>query len=670
MYKYLAGLLLLLLLFSCQKEKKSGLDLSMMDTTVRAQDNFYNFMNGNWIKEFEIPADRSNFGSFSKLAEEAEKNLQIIIEEAANLPNKEKGSNNQKVGDMYLSFMDSTRIEELGMTPIVESLDLINTLSSKEELARHFASLNKQNVGGLFIPFIDQDAKKATQYIVNFYQGGLGLPDRSYYFSDDRRFTEIRSKYVEHIEKMFNLAGIENAALKAQTIMKMETEIADKHWTPVESRNRDKTYNKYALTDLDTEMGEFPLKVFAEEYGFGDEDSLRIYQDSYFKALGDIFAEYSLEDWKTYATWNLIHDAAPYLSSAFVDENFNFYSKTLSGIAENRPRWKRAVSSVEAVLGEVVGKLYVEKHFKPEAKERMVTLVKHLRTAFRERINSLDWMSKTTKEKALAKLGKFNAKIGYPDKWKDYSALEIKADDLVGNMMRSAHVEHQREINKLGKPIDRDEWGMTPQTVNAYYNPSMNEVVFPAAILQPPFFNMEADDAVNYGGIGAVIGHELTHGFDDQGRKSDGDGNLNEWWTEEDEKKFEERAMVMVKQYNQFNPIDTLHVNGKLTLGENIADLGGLTIAFHAYKNSLAGKESVLMDGFSGEQRVLLGWAQVWARKYRDDELRRRIKTDPHSPSKYRTNGIVVSMPEFYEAFNVTEQDGMYLAADKRVKVW
>ena len=670
MYKYLIIISAVLIMFSCQKEMKSGLDLSQMDTTVRPQDNFYTYMNGTWLKEYEIPADKSNYGSFTKLADEAEQNLRGIIEESANMPNKEAGSNSQKVGDMYQSFMDSSRIEELGIAPIQENIEAINTLSSKDDLGKQFAVLDKQNVGGLFFAFVDQDAKEATRYIVNFYQSGLSLPDRSYYLSDDARFTEIRSKFVEHIEKMFNLAGIKDASAKAATIMKMETEMAQNHWTRVENRDDIKTYNMYALSDLDDEMGGFSMVDFAAESGFSSEDSVRVYQPSYFIALGKIYDKYSLDDWKTYLSWNLIHDAAPYLSSNFVNENFDFFSKTLSGIQENRPRWKRAVGSVQNVLGEVVGKLYVERYFKPEAKQRMVTLVKNLRTAFRQRIEGLEWMSDETKAKALAKLEKFNAKIGYPDKWKDYSALEIKADDLVGNMVRSALVEHERDFNKLGKPIDRDEWHMTPQTVNAYYSPTMNEVVFPAAILQPPFFNMEADDAANYGGIGAVIGHELTHGFDDQGSKSDGDGNLHNWWTEEDAKKFEERTMVMVKEYSQFNPIDTMHVNGKLTLGENIADLGGLTIAYYAYKNSLAGKESPVIDGFTGEQRFFLNWAQIWARKYRDDELRRRLKTDPHSPSEYRTNGIVVNMPEFYEAFNINDKDAMYVEAGKRVKVW
>lgn len=670
MSKYIAVLFLLVLVFSCQKKMKSGIDLTQMDTTVRPQDNFYEYTNGAWLKKYEIPADKSGYGTFTKLADEAEKNLRGIIEAAANSQQKEAGSNTQKVGDMYLSFMDSNRVEELGIQPIQGDLDRIAAITSKNELINEIAKINKEGVITLFETEVDQDAKKSTQYIVNFYQGGLSLPDRSYYLEDNAKFNEIRGKYIEHLTKMFEMAGLENRAEKARKIMNMETDIAKTHWTRVENRNRDKTYNKYALTDLDKEMGTFNLSAFVGEAGFGSVDSVRVYQPSYFKSLSEFYDKYSLNDLKTFVTWKYLTNAAPYLSSNFVDEDFNFFRKTLSGIQQNRPRWKRAVKSVERSLGEVVGKLYVEKYFKPEAKARMVKLVDNLRAAFRERIKSLDWMSEETKEKALAKLAKFNSKIGYPDKWKDYSALEIKKDDLFGNIRRSNIVEYNREINKLGKPIDRTEWGMTPQTVNAYYNPSMNEVVFPAAILQPPFFNMEADDAVNYGGIGAVIGHELTHGFDDQGRKSDGDGNLNDWWTDQDGKKFEQRANVMVREYNGFNPIDTLHVNGKLTLGENIADLGGLTIAYYAYKNSLNGKESPVIDGFTGEQRFFLGWAQVWASKYRDDYARRLIKIDPHSPSEYRVNGIVVNMPEFYDAFGVKDKDGMYVAADARVKIW
>jgi predicted metalloendopeptidase len=656
---------------SCQQEPMdSGVEMSMMDTSVRPQDDFYGYMNGTWLKTFEIPADKSNYGAFTKLSDDAEKNLRAIIEEASSTPDREHGSDIQKVGDMYGSFMDSTRADELGITPIQEDLAALQAVQSKEELITMAASLEKVGVPNTFILFIDQDAKNSTQYIVNFYQGGLSLPDRDYYLLDNDKLRDVRSKYLDHIEKMFDLAAIEGGAAKAKRIMKMEQRIAKHHWTRVENRDRNKTYNKFALADLDAQMPAYNLQAFATESGFGSVESLRVYQPSYLKALNDIYASVSLDDWKTYYTWKALTRWAPYLSSDLVEEDFDFYRRTLRGVEENRPRWKRGVGAVQGTLGEVLGRVYVERHFKPEAKERMVTLVKNLREAFQERIQTLEWMSDATKEKALAKLSRFNAKIGYPDKWKDYSKLEIKADDLVGNMKRSHIVEHERELGKLGKPIDREEWFMTPQRVNAYYSPNMNEVVFPAAILQPPFFNMEADDAVNYGAIGAVIGHELTHGFDDQGRKSDGDGNLNDWWTEDDATQFESRADVMVEQYNQYNPIDTFHVNGRLTLGENIADLGGLTITYYAYQKSLEGEEAPVIDGFTGDQRFFLGWAQVWARKYRDETLRERLLTDPHSPSRYRVLGIVSNMPEFYAAFDVKETDPMYRDESIRVKVW
>jgi putative endopeptidase len=670
MFKYLLILLSFVLILSCQKQMKSGINLSQMDTAVRPQDNFYQYMNGTWLKEFEIPADKSNYGMFNKLADEAEKNLQIIIEEAAAKKNKENGSNEQKVGDMYTSFMDSTKIEELGISPIEKDLQQIAAISDKQQIIKELVDLAKNNINIFFRTDIDQDGKKSTQYIMNIMQGGISLPDRDYYLKDTDRFKDIRSKYVKHVATMFSLAGMDKGDIKAKTILNFETALAQAHWTRVENRDPEKTYNKFALKDLDKKMPHFNWQMYASEAGFVNEDSLIVFQPSFLTALDGLLQKTSLEDIKTVITWNLLRSSAPYLSSDFVNQNFDFYGKTLAGIEINRPRWKRAVSSVEDALGEVVGKLYVERHFKPEAKERMKKLVDNIIVSMKTRIENLDWMSDVTKQKAIEKLSTFVPKIGYPDVWKDYSALEIKVDDLVGNMKRSALVEYNREMDKLGKPIDRKEWHMMPQTVNAYYNPSMNEVVFPAAILQPPFFNMEADDAVNYGAIGAVIGHEITHGFDDKGSQFDGEGNINNWWEKNDRDEFEKRADVMVKEYNDFNPIDTLHVNGKLTLGENIADLGGLTIAYYAYKNALAGKGAPVIDGFTGEQRFFLGWAQFWARKYRDETLRQRLLTDPHSPSEYRVNGIVVSMPEFYQAYNVMDKDGMYVAVDKRVKIW
>ncbi len=671
MFKYYSLLILISMLFiSCQKPMKSGIDKTMMDTSVKPTEDFYAYMNGTWLKEFEIPADKSNYGSFTKLADEAKINLRKIIEEAANTKNKPAGSSAQKVGDMYVSFMDSAKIEELGVSPLQEEFDKIAAIKDRDGLVKHVAYLASVGVAGPFIHFVGQDGKNSSQYIVNIYQTGIHLPDRDYYLKDDERNKGIRAKYLAHIEKMFNMAGIENGAAKARTILDIETKIAQGHWTRVENRNPVKTYNKLALADLDKMMPNFNWALYAKEAGFPGEDSLRVYQPTYLEAVDKVLGDVSLEDWKTFYTWNVLTNAAVYLSQNFVDENFDFFSKTLRGTEENRPRWKRAVSSVEGSLGEIVGKLYVERHFKPEAKKRMLHLVNNLKASLKERINGLEWMSAETKVKAQEKLSKFTTKIGYPDKWKDYSALEIKSDDLLGNLTRSSIVEYNRNMDKLGKPIDRTEWGITPQTVNAYYSPSKNEIVFPAAILQPPFFNMDADDAVNYGGIGAVIGHEITHGFDDSGRQYDGDGNLKDWWIKEDADKFIKRANVMVKQYNAYNPIDTMHVNGKFTLGENIADIGGLTVSYYAYQKSLNGKEAPVIDGFTGDQRFFLGWAQIWARKYRDEALRNRLLTDPHSPSQYRTNGITSDMVEFYNAFGVKEGDGMYRKEEDRVKIW
>jgi endothelin-converting enzyme len=501
-------------------------------------------------------------------------------------------------------------------------------------------------------------------------QSGLGLPDRDYYFKEDEKIQDIRKKYLVFISEMFSLAGIEDGQLKAEKILKIETDLAKGHWTRVENRDMNKTYNKYSVKDLQKQVSSFDFSVYFEESDLSEIKDLVVRQPGYLDQFNKVYKKVSVADWKDYFTFKLLSAFASRLNKDFVDVNFDFHGTTLSGIEQNRPRWKRAVSGINGVLGEVVGKVYVKKHFKPVAKTRMVQLVKNLQKSYAQRIEQLDWMSADTKKEALKKLNNFVAKIGYPDKWKDYSKLVIKADDLVGNYKRSSMVEHQRSIDKLGGPIDRDEWHMTPHTVNAYYNPPMNEVVFPAAILQPPFFNMAADDAVNYGAIGAVIGHELTHGFDDQGRKTDGEGNLRDWWTEKDGAKFNERADVMVAQFNQFNPVDTMHVNGRLTLGENIADLGGLTISYYAYKMSLNGNDAPVIDGLTGDQRFFLGWAQVWRRKYRDEELRRRLLTDPHSPSRYRVVGIMPNMPEFYATFDVKEGDEMFIPANERVKIW
>jgi len=658
------------ILVSCQKPLKSGIDISHMNKTVKPQNNLYEYMNGNYLKALKIPEDKARYGSFDMIYEEAQKNLRGIIEEAAQAKANKAGSNPQKVGDMYMSFMDSSRVEELGMKPIVAELEKIASIKNQKDLANYMGYATIYNIQTPFGAYVDQDAKNPTSYIVYVTQSGLSLPDRSYYFSDTERMKQIREAFSKHLENIFNLAQIKNAAQKAKTVVMIETQIARRHWERAANRDRNKTYNKYTRGQLTKLMPDFDWGTYLDAAEASKVENVIVRQPDYFQALNTIIKKVSVEDWKTYYTYKLLKSRAAYLSSNFVNENFSFYGKTLSGVQKNRPRWKRGVSVTQRALGEVIGKIYVSKYFKPEAKERMVELVGNLKAAFKERIKQLDWMSDATKKKALEKLSKINTKIGYPDKWKDYSALSITKDDLMGNVNNSKLVEHRREIAKLGNPVDRGEWFMYPQTVNAYYNASMNEVVFPAAILQPPFFNMEADDAVNYGGIGAVIGHELTHGFDDQGRKSDGDGKLTEWWTKEDAEKFDARAAKMVAEYDAFSPIDTLHLNGKLTLGENIADLGGCTISYYAYHHALAGNEAPVIDGFTGDQRFFLGWAQVWASKSRPDEIRRRIKTDPHSPTEYRSNGITSNMEEFYKAFDVKDGDAMMRPADKRVKIW
>lgn len=671
MKKFLSlSLLLMLLLSSCaKKQMESGIDRSNFNTSVKPQDDFYEYVNGTWLEKTEIPEDKSNYGAFTELSDENEINLRKIIEEAASATN-EKGSDAQKVGDFYLSYMDTALIETLGLQPLEEELAGIQSIQTKNDLVKLTAHYLKMEVSTPFVFWVNQDFKNPTAYTLYFHQSGLGLPDRDYYFKEDQKFKEIREKYVSYIEKILILGEQDNATARAKKIMEMETALAGFHWTRVENRDRDKTYNKYEIARLNDLTPDFDWNYFVQEANISGLSEVIIRQPSFFEGFNRVFTQYSLEEWKTYFTWKLLNDAAPILTKEFVDTQFDFYGKTLRGIEKNRPRWKRGVDAVNDVLGEVVGKIYVKKHFKPEAKTRMVELVNNLVLAYEERIKQLDWMSEETKKEALEKLAKFTPKIGYPDKWKDYSKLVIKKDELLQNFARSSMVEYNRELDKLGKPIDRGEWFMTPQTVNAYYNPPMNEIVFPAAILQPPFFNMVADDAVNYGAIGAAIGHEMTHGFDDQGRKSDGNGMLRDWWTKTDGEEFVKRSRVMVEQYNNYTPVDTMHVNGELTLGENIADLGGLTIAFNAYKMSLKGKKAPVIDGFTGEQRFFLGYGQIWRRKYRDEELRNRILTDPHSPSRYRVIGVLSNMPEFYEAFDVKEGDPMYRPDDVRVAIW
>lgn len=651
------------------KEKLvSGIETKYFDNSVRPQDDLFQHVNGKWLKEFDIPADKSNYGSFTKLAEQARKDVRDIIEEAAQTKAAD-GTEEQQVGDLFESYMNTEQLEELGTKPLQPELDKISAIENLSDLSEYIAYAQMVSTSP-FSTYVYVDAKAPDTYITQMGQSGLGLPGRDSYVKEDDKSQKIRDQYVEHIAKMFELAGVEGGEEKAATVMGLETSLAQKHWPKEKLRNPVARYNKMTFADLEKTLSNMDWERWKAKSMLKGADSVIVGQPDYFAALNTMLKEVPLEDWKTYFQWHVITNSSGFLNQAMDDENFRFYQGVLSGVEEQEPRWKRGVSVINGTLGEVVGKIYVKKHFKPEAKERMVDLVENLRLAYSHGIKELEWMSEDTKEQALDKLSKFTPKIGYPDKWKDYSDLVIKDNDLYGNMKRASLATVKKNREKLGQPIDRTEWFMTPQTVNAYYNPVMNEIVFPAAILQPPFFNMEADDAVNYGGIGAVIGHEMGHGFDDSGAQYDGDGKLRNWWSEKDLEEFTKRTDKLVAQYSNFTVLDDVHVNGEFTQGENIGDLGGLTIAYKAYQLSKEGEEAVEIDGLSGDQRVFYGWAQVWRRKYRDEELRKRIDTDPHSPSEFRANGTVRNMPEFYEAFDVEPTDEMYLEPEKRVKIW
>ncbi len=667
------GALSALLVLACAPKEQEpvlglGVDLETFDHNVRAQDDFYQHVNGTWLATTEIPADKSNYGAFTQLFDKSQDDLKVIVEEAANARDKVAGSEVQKVGDFYLSFMNTDKIAEIGLSPIQTELARIDDIGSRDDVVRYIGYNQKLGMATPFLLFINQDNKDTTKYTVYVHQTGIGLPDRDYYLED--QFAEKREAYVAYIQKILDLAGIDDSVDKAAMIMELETRLAEAHWTRVENRDRNKVYNKRTVAEANAETPGLEWSLFLEAAGIPDQADFIVRQPSYFTALGGIIDDVRVRDWKSYFTFKMLDTAAPYLTEDLVEANFDFHGRTISGTEENQPRWKRAIQATDQQIGEAVGKIYVDRHFEADSKTRMDEMIGNLREAFGIAISELEWMGPETKEEAQAKLAKFTPKIGYPKKWRDYTSLEIDPDDLVGNMLRATEFEYKRNINQLGGPIDRDAWFMTPQTVNAYYNPSMNEIVFPAAILHPPFFNVEADDATNYGAIGAVIGHEFSHGFDDQGSKSDGDGNLRDWWTEADAEQFKARTGVLVAQYAVFSPLEGMNVNGELTLGENIGDLAGLTMAYKAWKFSLDGREPPVIDGYTGEQRFFLGWAQVWRRKYRDDELERRLKIDPHSPSEYRTNGIVRNMPEWYAAFDVKEGDALYLEPGERVKIW
>jgi putative endopeptidase len=644
---------------------KSGIDTGNNDPSVRPQDDLFRNVNGHWLKVARIPADRPADGAFIGLRDRSELQVRGIIQDAAKM---QGDADAQKINDLFVSFMDEARVEALGMKPIQSELDAVAAIKDKAGFIRQSAALQRAGVTGLFALFVNPDSKRSDQNIAYLTQSGLGLPDESYY--REPQYEKLRKAYVDHIVNMLVLAKIPDPEKAAAQIMAMETVIAKGHWDNVRNRDADQTYNKVSRAQLKALAPGFDVDAWFEVMGGKDIQEVIAREPSFFTELAKTVDRFPIEDWKTYLTWRVLDDRAPLLSTPFVAENFEFNNKTLLGTPEIQPRWKRGVALVEGALGQAVGKLYVAKHFPPEAKEKMKRLVANLIEAYRIDIQALDWMSAETKSKALVKLAKFTPKIGYPDKWRDYSKLEIRPDDLVGNARRAAEFALNYQLNKLGKPIDRTEWGMTPQTVNAYYSPVRNEIVFPAAILQPPFFDMQADDAANYGGIGAVIGHEIGHGFDDQGSKFDGDGNLQNWWSANDRQEFEKRTKMLIEQYNAFEPLPGQHVRGALTIGENIGDLGGLTIAHKAYLISLKGHEAPKIDGLSGPQRLFIGWAQVWRGKYRDAALSRMLATNPHSPPEFRCNGVVRNLVEFYDAFGVKEGDKLWLPADKRVRIW
>ncbi|BCQ11071.1 zinc metalloprotease [Mycobacterium heckeshornense] len=654
---------------------RSGLDLSFLDTGIRPQDDLFGHVNGRWLAEYQMPPDRASDGAFRQLFDRAEAQVRDLITDAAHTA-ADPGTDEQRIGDLYASFLDEDTVEQRGVQPLLEELAAIDEAADPDALAGTLGALQRTGVGGGVGAYVDTDAKNSDRYLMHLTQSGIGLPDESYY--RDERHAEILAAYPGHIARMFALVYGGEASDHARTadrIVALETKLAAAHWDVVKRRDAELTYNLRTFTEVQAEAAAFNWTRWISMLGSTPEAvaELVVRQPDYLTAFARLWASEDLDDWKRWARWRVIHSRAGMLTDALVREDFAFYGRILTGAERIRDRWKRGVALVQTLMGDAVGKLYVQRHFPPQAKARIDALVDNLREAYRISIEGLDWMTPQTRERALAKLDKFTAKVGYPNKWRDYSGLVIDRADLYGNYRRGCAVNYERELAKLGGPVDRDEWFMTPQTVNAYYNPGMNEIVFPAAILQPPFFDADADDAANYGGIGAVIGHEIGHGFDDQGAKYDGDGNLVDWWTDEDRNEFAARTRALIEQYGDYTPRalgDGHRVNGALTVGENIGDLGGLSIALLAYQLSLNGRQPPVIDGLTGVQRVFFGWAQVWRAKSRDAEAIRRLAIDPHSPPEFRCNGVIRNIDAFYDAFGVTESDALYLKPQQRVRIW
>ena len=645
-----------------------GFDTAGMDRAVKPGDDFFGYANGQWDKTTTIPADRASYGGFQILDDLSRERTREIIEAAAK-SGASGDADAQRVGTYFSTYMDEAAIEAKGLAPMKAARDRIMAIATPADLARVLGTDARIGIPGPFDIGVEQDPKQPDRYMVGMGQGGLGMPDRDYYLVDNAKFADIRAKYIKHISAMFRLAGMTDADVRAQAVFALEKDIAAAHWTKVQNRDPDKTYNLRSPAQLAAEAPGFDWPAFLAAAGVGSETRLDIGQPTAFTGMARLVASRPLATWKDYLAFRTLKARAAVLPKAFVDENFAFNGVVLSGQPMIQPRWKRGVNAVNGAMGESVGKLYVAKYFTPEAKAKIDALVHNLLASMGDRIDTADWMSPATKTQARAKLATFDPKIGYPTKWRDYSALKVVAGDAVGNADQANAFEYDRDLAKLGKPIDRTEWGMTPMTVNAYYNPPMNEVVFPAAILQPPFFDPNADPAVNYGGIGVVIGHEISHGFDDQGRKYDATGKLTDWWTPADGKAFDARAAKLVKQYDAYEPLPGTHIIGALTLGENIADLSGLRIAYDAYHLSLGGKPAPVIDGLTGDQRFFLGYAQVWRQKVRDEAMLAQLTSDPHSPAKQRVAEVRNFAP-WYDAFSVKPGDKLYLTPDERVRIW
>lgn len=651
------------------RDAQKAIDISNFDKTIKPGDDFYDYVNGNWLKKNPIPGTETRWGSFNILDDTTRHRVQKLVEETARIKNADKGSATQKIRDFYNAAMDTVAIEKAGATPLTPLVKKVVSIESKEDLISTIADFHRLGIDCFFNFYVGQDDKNSEANVIFMSQGGLSMPDRDYYLKDDKESVAIREKYLNLINAQMQLTEMKPADDVNGVVLKIETELARASRTRVALRDPEANYNKMPVDEFFKILPELPMKIYFEKLKISERE-LVVGQPEFFKALNEITKQFTLEQLKSYLIWHLVDEKASTLSSAFVKNNFDFYDGVLSGAKEMKPRWKRVMSMMNGSMGELIGQLYVKKYFPPQAKERVYKLVNNLIAAYKERIKTREWMEEKTKKAALEKLDKVMLKLAYPDKWKDFTNLEVGTDSYFENVNRASAFWFNYNLNKLGKQVDRSEWGMSPQTVNAYYNPGMNEIVFPAAIMQPPFFDPNADDAVNYGGMGVVIGHELTHGFDDQGSQYDANGNLKNWWTEADKERFKKNTAKLAEQFNKFVAIDTLHVNGELTLGENIADLGGLIMAYNALQKMTGLQQQTSIDGFSPEQRFFINYAQIWRNNIRPEELKKRLKVDVHSPGKFRTNGPLPNIPQFYKAFNVTKENKMYLPPEERVDIW